>query len=165
MTQETQEFAAVITRLKRVEKQNRRLTRAGIATLLLVSASLVMAQTASVPEVIEAQAFVVSNADGTELARLSATGSELGTGPALVLYNAAGTIRTILSASEATSVLGLYGVDGKVRATMMVIARTSDLLMWSRDGEMLQVSMGADFDEGGYLDLFSATGNRLFGVP
>ena len=117
------------------------------------------------PETIEAQAFVVRDADGQERARLSATGSELGTGPALVLYDAAGAVKTMLSASEATSVLGLYGVDGKVRANLKVVVRDPALWMWSRDGKTAQVSMGVDSEEGGYLDLMGPAGNPLFSMP
>lgn len=165
MTQETPDLAAVEARLDKIERQHRRLKRAGGAALLLVSAALVMAQAAPVPETIEAQAFVVRDADGQERARLSATGSELGTGPALVLYDAAGAVKTMLSASEATSVLGLYGVDGKVRANLMVVVRDPALWMWSRDGKTAQVGMGVDSEEGGYLDLMGPAGNPLFSMP
>jgi hypothetical protein len=92
-------------RLKKLEAQNRRLKWGGFAILVAISSLFLMGQAAPVPQVIEAQKFVVKDADGNVRAWLGvyATGSELALG------NAKKEPRMTLMVSEDASDLHFYG--------------------------------------------------------
>jgi hypothetical protein len=64
MKSHTQEIQAIVERLNKVEAQNRRLKCGGIAILVAISGLVAMGQSAPTPKVIEAQKFVLKDADG-----------------------------------------------------------------------------------------------------
>ena len=76
----------VIQRLQRLERQNR-LVKCGIVIVTLCSASLLlMGQVLPTTNVVEAEAFILVNAEGEKEAELSLR-DPLG-GPQLILYSA-----------------------------------------------------------------------------
>lgn len=69
MTIETPEYAAILERLTRVEQENRKLKRAGLAILLVIAAFILTAQVLPT-KVVEANEFVLKDASGKVRARL-----------------------------------------------------------------------------------------------
>ncbi|HUT75989.1 MAG TPA: hypothetical protein VM221_14275 [Armatimonadota bacterium] len=95
-------FANVIGRLERLERQNRRLRWGGVAVAALLGGLLVMGATS--PPIVEAERFVVRDAEGTVRAVLGVPDEGLSKtlkldqrGALLALYNTHGKVRTVLS--------------------------------------------------------------------
>jgi hypothetical protein len=114
MASQTPDMQALLARLEKVENQNRRLKRAGLAALLLVGSALLVGFTvqrpskpAAVTETIEAQRFVLKNARGETRAQLGLLGSE---DPQLTLLDAKGKTRLLLNLLAGQPSLSL--VDG-----------------------------------------------------
>ena len=82
MRSDSQELHAILERIGKLEAQNRRLRRAGVAILVLVSAVIFMGQAAPSPRVVEAQKFVLKDSDGKVRGWMGTigTGSELNLG-------------------------------------------------------------------------------------
>ena len=75
MASQTPDLQAVVERLGKVEKQNRRLKSVGIAVLVLVSAVLVIGQTVPKERILlEAEAFILRDKNGNVRGGLLATG-------------------------------------------------------------------------------------------
>lgn len=72
MTPQTPDWPAVLARLDKLERQNRRLKQAGAVVLVLAAALLLMGQ-ASPNRTVEANEFVLKNANGDVFGRWSAT--------------------------------------------------------------------------------------------
>jgi hypothetical protein len=64
------ELAAVVARLEKVERQNRRLRGAGIAVLVLAVAGLLMGQAMPKARIVEAEGFVLKDGAGKVRAEL-----------------------------------------------------------------------------------------------
>ena len=65
MLDQTPELAAVLSRLERVEKENRRMKQAALGILVIVGSMFLMAQAKhSTDKVIEAERFVVRDSNG-----------------------------------------------------------------------------------------------------
>jgi hypothetical protein len=105
MKSDASDYPAIEERLNKLEAQNQRLKWGGVAVLAAVSAVVLMGQAAPVPQVIEAQKFVVKDAGGNVRGWLGvyATGSEL------TLGNAKKEPRMRLLVSEDASDLHFYG--------------------------------------------------------
>lgn len=134
MTGQPSEMQAILDRLEKVEKQNRRLKRVGFAVLVLVTAVLAMSQ-ARPNRVVEAEQFILKDANGKtrgELAIDSAGTSTLtlrdakgwpvvtlraGEQPFLNLARPDTTDQGMLSMNKDTYGLVLYG--DKVRAGLL----------------------------------------------
>ena len=114
------ELAILKDRLDRLERGNRRLRRCGLFTFLGVGLVFFMGQAVpgNVPEVIEAQRFVVKDASGKNLAAL---GTDRDGAPLLVLTNLDGGLGATLEVTAARRpTLTLYDRDGHSRAIMSV---------------------------------------------
>jgi hypothetical protein len=156
MTAQTLDLAAVVTRLEQVERQNRRMKIGGILVVLVASAGLLMAQAMPKTTTVEAQAFVVRDATGTQRAALHLTpdgGAALsfldpaGRGraalridregsPDLTLLDQTATTRAVLRVERnGAPGLVLYDPAGKPRATLFVVADGSGLLQLSNKDE------------------------------
>ncbi|MGA8145116.1 MAG: hypothetical protein WB987_14615 [Candidatus Acidiferrales bacterium] len=79
MNFDTPEMKGIVERLDKLETQNRRLKCGGIAILVAFSGLVAMGQSAPTPKVVEAQKFVLKDADGIVRGWLGvyAAGSEL----------------------------------------------------------------------------------------
>jgi hypothetical protein len=86
------ELAAVVARLEKVERQNRRLRGAGIAVLVLAVAGLLMGQAMPKARIVEAEGFVLKDGAGKVRAGLAVVKA----GPVLRLSDENG--KTIWSA-------------------------------------------------------------------
>jgi hypothetical protein len=82
MTAQAPELAAVVARLEKVERQNRRLRGAGIAVLMLAVAGLLMGQALPKARIVEAEGFVLKDGAGKVRAELVVDKD----GPGLELY-------------------------------------------------------------------------------
>jgi hypothetical protein len=106
------------SRLDSVERENRRLKRAGAVALGFVGAALLAAQWAPVRgrSLVEAGGFALGDGSGRTLALLSSSPDGA---PFLVLYDEAGAPRGTLSMSMAgPSCLSFRDRDGQVRWTL-----------------------------------------------
>jgi hypothetical protein len=92
MTPPTLDLAAVVARLEKVERENRRLKFAGAVPFLLLTAVLVMGQAPPKGRTLEAEEFVLRDSAGTRLAVLDVTDGS----PALSLLDRAGVTRAAL---------------------------------------------------------------------
>jgi len=86
-------------RLDRLERENRRLKRAGVAALAVMATVFLMGQ-ARPPTIVEAQQFIVRNADGARVAWLATDRNGL---PSLTLFDKEGQGRINLSLSESAA--------------------------------------------------------------
>ncbi|MFI5175701.1 MAG: hypothetical protein ACHQKY_12635 [Terriglobia bacterium] len=114
MTTETPNFELVIERLTRVEAQNRNLKRLLYFLFLLVGAVLLMGQ-AETNHVIEAQKFILTDAEGRTRAILDS--NEQG-GANLVLVDANGKQRVNLGTTRSDTLLSLLDANEKVRTML-----------------------------------------------
>src|SRR5437016_5436696 len=88
MTPSTHDLAAVVARLEKVERQNRRLKGFGLAALVLGATWLLLgAQAGQKGKAVEADKFVLRDSFGRTRAVLSVMGGEDDPSPALVLYD------------------------------------------------------------------------------
>ncbi len=71
MTSYTPDLAAVVARLEKVERQNRRLRGAGIAVVAVAAAGLLMGQAVPRAPIVEAEGFVLTDARGIVRAKLA----------------------------------------------------------------------------------------------
>jgi hypothetical protein len=141
MTAQTENLAAVLERLKRVERQHGRLKFAGVTALLLAAAGLVMAQTFPPSRTVEAESFVLKDGGGTAravwapvpdggaaLTFLDQAGKpraqlrvERDGAPGLLLFDQAGYGRAIMRADrDGAPELVLTDQTAKTRATLRV---------------------------------------------
>lgn len=95
MLEQTATLANIRSRLERLEKQNRRLKQIALGCLALLGAMFLMGQ-AHPNRTIEAQAFILKDADGKARAKL---GMETG-GPTLLLLDAKETPQISVAAGE-----------------------------------------------------------------
>jgi hypothetical protein len=158
MTTETTELQNVLERLDRVEHRNPNLKRTWAATVFGVLALILMGQALpkKVPEVIEAQKFVLRDSKGNGRAALTFTpdnspllvlnqtdgtlGATLTVGPQgrpmLSLYDKRGNPRALLSLdTDGSAGLSFAGADGKARAGLAVTSEKSAGLILYGNGE------------------------------
>jgi hypothetical protein len=105
MTSDTTALQTLMDRLGKLEAQNRRLKWSGVTVLAALSALILMGQAAPAPQVVEAQKFVLKDADGNVRGWFGvyATGSEL------TLGNMSKQPRMTLMASDDASDLHFFG--------------------------------------------------------
>lgn len=89
MTTETPALEAIVERLERLEKRDLRLKRAGFCVLLFVSAVLLTGQ-ARPFRTMEAERFILRDADGKRRATLAVTADE---SVSLALGDSTGRVR------------------------------------------------------------------------
>ena len=105
MTSDTPELQAIKKRLGDLEAQNRRLKWSGLSLVAVLSAFVLMGQAAPVPQVIEAQRFVLKDAKGNVRAWLGLFGK----GSELTLGNVNNQPKMTLKVSEDASDLHFFG--------------------------------------------------------
>jgi hypothetical protein len=99
------EVHAILERVDKLEAQNRRLRRGGLATLILLSAFILMGQTPPSPRVIEAERFVLKDSDGNVRGWMGT----IGKGSELTLGNANAQPMMRLIVSTNASDLHFFG--------------------------------------------------------
>ena len=156
MTSQIPDLTAVVARLARVERQNRRLKIGGILVVVVTSAGLLMGQAMPKATTVEAETFLVRDATGKQRAalRMAPEGGvalslfdPAGIGraalrvdregsPDLTLFDSAAKVRALLRV-ERTGLPGLVFFDeaGKARATLYVESEGSAVLQLSRKDE------------------------------
>ncbi len=105
MTAEKPELRDLVERLGKLEKRNRRLERGLIAALTALSAIVLMGQAAPSPRIVEAQKFVLKDADGNVRAWMGI----IGKGSELNLGNANAQPMISLEVSNDSGDLHFYG--------------------------------------------------------
>jgi len=161
MTDQPPELSAIVERLERLEKQNRRLKRGGLAGLVLLASTLLAgftvqrpAKPAAVTETLEAQRFVLKNARGETRAQLACDKDN----PHLALFDTAGHVAAQLSASPVGPSLTLYDAKGQQRASLGLLFDTSSLMLFNAEGEhRAQLSLMGDQP---FLDLIDGTRDK-----
>ena len=159
-------------RLDQVERENRRLNRAGVVALAVIAAVVLMGQaTGNVAKVVEAEKFVLRDADGKGRARLESLPSGLvrlalldkdeniqsvlgvGVGrPSLVL--AGRNNKTILT----TSFLSVSGKGGKSRLTLAVLPSGEQSLVLTDNTGRTRAELAIEVDGSSTFGLFDRTG-------
>jgi len=105
MAPEPQELDAVLVRLSRLEKQNRRLKWMGVIALAAVSAIFLTGQAAPAPRTVEAEKFVLKDSQGNVRGWMST----IGKGSELTLGNVNAQPMMRLVVSTDSSDLHLFG--------------------------------------------------------
>ena len=159
-------------RLDRVERENRRLKQAGVVVLAVIGAVVLMGQaTGNVAKVVEAEKFVLRDADGKGRARLESLPSGLvrlalldkdeniqsvlgvGVGrPSLVL--AGRNNKTILT----TSFLSVSGKGRKSRLTLAVLPSGEQSLVLTDNTGRTRAELAIEVDGSSTFGLFDRTG-------
>jgi hypothetical protein len=169
MSTEVTDLETMLKRLDRVEHQNSNLKRTWTATVLGVLALVLMGQSVlnKVPEVLEAQKFVLRDSQGRGRAMLGFTpenspvlilnqtdgtlGATLKVGPQgqpmLSLYDKGGNPRALLSVdTDGSAGLTFGNADGKARAGLAVTSEKSAGLILYGNGEKALAVVGLTRD-------------------
>lgn len=129
MTSDTPELQTIVRRLGKLEVENRRLKRAGVTVLAALSAVVLMGQAAPSPRVVEAQRFVLKDADGKVRGWLGV----IGKGSELTLGNANAQPMMGLMVSTDSSDLHFFG-SRKSGMTLSVNSGDPALAMMGAEG-------------------------------
>ena len=169
---------ALESRVAKLETQNRRLKRAGIALLFVASAAVTMGQTPA-RKVIEANEFVLRDASGQARARLSMEATDrptltfykdkttitaslaAGDEPFLTLQRAGTNEQVQLGANKAFVGLSIY--EKEIRAGLSVQKGAPGLDLFNENGTPL-VSLSAPAD-GPSVVLFGKDKKVLWSAP
>ena len=153
MASHTPDLQAVLEPLEKLERQNRRLKRAGLLALTAVGALLLMGQATPKSRTIEAEKFVLKDSAGKTRAVLSMILDEPGlaiydekgikradlfvtpNGPGLALYNEAGTLQTALTAYKGVNGLLSYNHDGTPSTVLGEEETGAALRLFDADGK------------------------------
>jgi hypothetical protein len=150
---------AILTRLDRLEAQNRRLKRAGVGALVIAAAVLLMGQARPV-RTVEAQNFLLKDANGTVRARLSI---ELADRPTLSLLDAHGSPLVSLAGGQ-DPFLTLNRAGSEEQVTISVSRELSGLAVYGKDKggpyHGLQAGLGVVKGTPG-VDLFGEHGEQV----
>jgi len=112
MTSPTPDLLSITQRLEKLERQNRWLKVAG-SIFVLVVASLVFTAQAPSKKRVEANEFILRDAEGRVSAELLSTGA----GASLGMYDPRGQLRAVLAVGKYGPGLVLVDANGKIRAT------------------------------------------------
>jgi hypothetical protein len=117
MTAQAPELAAVVARLEKVERQNRRLRGAGIAVVVLAAAGLLMGQAMPKERIVGAEGFQLKDRHGMLRAELVVDKD----GPGLHLRDDNGKERAKLAVTKDGPRLALYDEDGQGRVWLTAL--------------------------------------------
>ena len=111
MTSHGSGLDAVVKRLERVERQNRRMKIIGTMVLVLVGSGLLMAQTKPKKRIVEAEQFVLQDASGRARGIWAAEKD----GPTtLAIFDKVGMMRGVWGVAQDGPGLTLIDKDGKI---------------------------------------------------
>ena len=109
------DFSAITARLDKVERENRRLKRAGTAGLVIAACIVVMGQAKPLPDVIEARSFVVKDSDGRPRIELGFRDNSSG----IMLKDSAGTtIVEMALLHDAIPIVAFSDSQGKTKSAL-----------------------------------------------
>ncbi len=153
-------------RLDRLERENQRLKRLGLVSLVIASSFVFMGQTKRKvhPETLRAQQFELVEPDGSVKAILGTTPtSDKSSG--LALYDRQGKVRVMLSVDkEGVPVLALFSANSRSRAVTTVTDEGSPaFLLYGPKGEMRGL-FGMSANSAANSLLFDASGEPRSGV-
>ena len=162
MSEPTMETLA--RRLDRLERENRRLKRAGVVILGVIAAVVLMGQATprKVAKVIEAEKFVLRDAVGTIRAVLGP--GELGGLYHLTLFDMNGKELVGLATALDQAVLLFNDSHRKTRAAISVVRGASTLTLYDDTGTP-RAEMGAQPDGRPRLTLWDRDGKVIWSAP
>jgi len=152
MTSLTPDVQSVLERLGKLERQNRRLKRAGSLALTAVAALLLMGQATPESRTIEAERFIVIDSAGKTRAVLSM----ILDGPHLVMYDEKGEMRVNLRVGPDGPLLAFDNEAGKPQTELTAVKGFNGLLTYNYAGTPSTV-LGEE-EKGPALRLFDADG-------
>jgi hypothetical protein len=199
MSEATHEKDLIVSRIERLEEQNRRLKRGALACLVAIASFGLMGQTQrkstrapapapapapAIPKKIEAESFILKDANGRVRAELSMGG----TGPSFKFRDESGSALVTLSLNDAApagpflllsdsqhhaalsmSVLGgagsqlsLTGERADVQAHIGVTPDGTTLALSDQDGFTTNIGNGVQPSKGGQIKKTSAASITLF---
>ena len=133
MTSPTPDLAAVVARLEKVERQNRRLKTAGIAVLVLAAAGLLMGQAMPKARTVEAEGFVLKDERGEVRAKLAMDKGR----PMLALSDEHGMPRVGLLVDKDGPMLGMGDEYGMPRVELSVSKEGPRLILADDNGKTI----------------------------
>jgi len=156
MTHNVENWQALAVRLERLEKQNRRIRGIGIALLVLAAALVLMAQTPG-HRTVEANEFVLKDANGTVRGRWSV--GEYG--PGFALLDANDKARVVLNVLDPTGAgLILSDASGKGRAGFVATVNGPVLNLTDANGKDRVLLTADDTEDSAGLLLYDKEGNQ-----
>ena len=147
----------VFERLKRLEKQNRRLKMAAALFILFMSPLILMSAAGHKGRTVEARRIVLKDDEGNTRAILGMRSA----GPGLALYDADGNkVQALLTVLQTGPVLGLYDADGTTRALLGVTPKGASLTFNDAEGKLrAEMSFSGDAPQ---LTFFDREGNPVY---
>ncbi len=165
---------AVLERLERLERSNRRLKVSGLVLLLGLAAVGLMGQARPALQTVEAQEFVVKDAGGVVRARLGASqsgASGRSQGAHLVVTDSAGRVKSLLLVNPESVGLYLSPVDasGPPRSPRVVFEvlnqGTGGFAFYDRNGQS-RAQLGSVSDDGSsQVMVLDASGKPFWKAP
>jgi len=135
------ELTALVERLEKVERQNRRMKFTGAVVLVLASATLLMGQAPPKRRVVEAEEFVLRDESGVKRGALAVLP---GGAAGLAISDRSGEPRASLTVYQGGEpVLTLSDKDGKSRASLVLLADGSPSFYLKDQGGKVRSAMGA----------------------
>jgi hypothetical protein len=116
LAMQTPVIQAVLERLEKLERQNRKLKRAGVLALLVVGSLVLMGQAAPKSRTVEGEKFVLRDGRGRVRAKLD---TDVDSSPALKLSDANGNLRAMLSL-DGSGDAGVWLFDAKGKPEVVV---------------------------------------------
>jgi uncharacterized protein YndB with AHSA1/START domain len=163
MTTHTADLAAVVGRLEKVERENRRLKFVGAAVLVVAAAGLVMGQAWPTSRTVEAEAFVLRDASGPARA---AWHPSPGGGAALTFFDQAGNGRAMLRADrDGSPHLTLTDQAAQTRAVLRVEGNGSPGLVLFDQGGKMRATLYVVSDGSATLQLSDKAERVFWRVP
>jgi hypothetical protein len=199
MSEANHEMDPIVSRIERLEEQNRRLKRGALACLVAIASFGLMGQTQhkstrapgptpapvpAIPKKIEAESFLLKDANGRVRAELSMGG----TGPSLKFRDESGSALVTLSLNDAApagpflllsdpqhgatlsmsvlasagSQLSLTGERADIQAHIGVTPDGTTLALSDQNGFMTNIGNGVQSSKGGQIKKTSAASITLF---
>ncbi len=137
MTSQTPDMQAVLERLERLERQNRWFKRMGGLALIAVSVLILMGQSASKGHVVEAQRFIVRDAEGLVRAELGLSDGAT----VLKLYGQRGTTQARLDTGTGGGQLELRDDSGKAYSGLW--AGSAGAMVYAHDQDDNEIFLGS----------------------
>jgi len=177
------QYEMISERLTKLERQNRRWKLSAAAALALGVLTVVLGQSGPGKNIVEADAFVVTDSNGTGRAVLSMSDDQ---GPTLTLNDAQGRTRAVLSVLQDQACLALLDSNGTPRlrfgtepdgseivfngpesVTRMSLKQDSDgsLIALGDDAAEARVGIGVPADNVARMGIFNQSGRPVWRAP